>query len=152
MTRLLFAAIVLMTTMLRISSGEEFRAGEIVIESPWTRATPRGATVSGGYLAIMNRGSTDDRLLGGTLDEAKVVQIHNMAIEGGVARMREVTNGIGLKPGATLKFEPGGSHLMFVGLARPLQAGEKLKGALRFERAGSVPIEFVVLSIGAKGP
>lgn len=130
----------------------EFRAGSLVVKSPWTRATPRGATVGGGYLIVRNFGATSDQLLGGTFSSSDRLEIHTMTIEGGVARMREATTGITIGPGETFNLEPAGAHLMFVGLMRPLVAGDKVKGILKFEHAGQVDVEFEVVSMGAKGP
>lgn len=132
--------------------GAEHDSSPMMVESPWSRATPRGSTVAGGYLTLKNAGTASDRLLGGTLSAADQVQIHNMTNQDGVARMREVTQGVEIKPGETFNFEPGGSHLMFVGLKRPLVAGDKIEGTLTFERAGSVKVIFEVMSMGAGAP
>ncbi len=49
---------------------EEVRAGDLVISQAWSRATPGGAKIGGGYLTIENKGSTADRLIGGSADVA----------------------------------------------------------------------------------
>ena len=59
---------------------QKFKAGDIVIESPWARATPKGAQVGSGYLTIENTGAVPDRLTGGTADFA-TVEIHQMTAE-----------------------------------------------------------------------
>jgi hypothetical protein len=77
---------------------------------------------------------------------------------GRVARLRRpleyssIVIRVEIKPGETFKFEPGSSHLMFVGLTQPLHNGDTVKGTLKFEHAGTVEIEYRVLSLGAKGP
>jgi len=75
-----------------------------------------------------------------------------MTMENGVAKMREVTGGLEIKPGETIKFAPGSSHVMFVDLTQPLRAGDKVHGTLRFEHAGTIDIEYSVLGMGASGP
>jgi periplasmic copper chaperone A len=50
---------------------EEVKAGDLVITQPWTRATPGGAKVAGGYLTIENKGATPDRLVSGSTNVAK---------------------------------------------------------------------------------
>ncbi len=62
---------------------QEFKAGDIVIEKPWARATPKGAEVGSGYLTIQNKGAAPDRLTGGTADFA-TVEIHQMSSANGV--------------------------------------------------------------------
>lgn len=131
------------------ASAEEFRIGALAIENPWSRATPGGATVGSGYLAVHNTGTQPDRLLGGSVEAAKLLQIHDMTMDGDISRMREITEGIEIKPGQTVRFEPAGTHLMFVGLKKPLRPGDKLSGTLRFERAGTVNIKYEVVPMGA---
>lgn len=131
------------------TAAESYRAGAIEITRPWTRATPSGATVAGGYLRIRNGGSAPDRLVGGSLPVAKGFEVHSMTMEGGVMRMRQLADGLEIKPGETVELRPGGVHLMFLGLARPLKRGERLKGTLRFEKAGAVEVEFGVEPVGA---
>lgn len=131
------------------ASAEDFKISALAIESPWSRATPLGATVGSGYLAVQNTGTQPDRLLGGSVEAAKLVQIHDMTMHGEIARMREITEGIEIKPGQTVRFEPSGTHLMFVGLKQPLRTGDRLSGTLRFERAGTVNIEYQVFPMGA---
>jgi hypothetical protein len=63
--------------------------------------------------------------------------------------MRELS-GIEIKPGQTIEFKPGGSHVMFINLKRPLSKGEHVSGTLVFERAGTVKVEYSVESIGAQ--
>jgi copper(I)-binding protein len=59
---------------------EEVKAGDLVITQAWCRATPGGAKVAGGYLTIDNKGSTPDRLIGGSADVADKVQVHEMTM------------------------------------------------------------------------
>jgi copper(I)-binding protein len=142
------------TMLLAIASvapAQEFRSGDIVISNPWSRATPKGTKVGAGYLVIENRGTTADRLLGGSVEAAARFEIHEVAVEDGVMRMRELKD-IELPPGSSLEAKPGGRHIMFVGLLHPLAAGEKARGALQFEHAGRVEVEFEVIAMGAPPP
>ena len=138
--------------MLVMSSAmaHDFKVGDLTINHPWTRATPTGAKVGGGYLAITNNGKTADRLLGGSLTAAGYVEIHEMKMDGGVMKMRALEKGLEIKPGETIKFEPGGYHLMFMDLKEPLKQDQMVKGELQFEKAGKIAVEFKVDAIGAK--
>jgi copper(I)-binding protein len=71
-----------------------------------------------------------------------------MAVTDGVMRMRPLAKGVEIAPGMTAKFEPGGLHIMFPGLKRPLEKGERFKATLNFENAGPVEVEFVVEAMG----
>jgi copper(I)-binding protein len=128
---------------------KDYKAGSIEISTPWSRVTPKGAQTAIGYMTIKNNGTTPDRLTGGSIDVADHFQLHAMTIENDVAKMRELS-GIEIKPGQTIEFKPGGSHVMFINLKRPLSKGEHVSGTLVFERAGTVKVEYSVESIGAQ--
>ena len=130
----------------------EFEAGNVQIINPWTRATPKGAEVAGAYVVIRNRGSDPDRLVGGSSDVAGRVELHKMEMEGGVASMRPLEGGLEIKPGESVELKPGSFHIMFVGLKRPLEQGQKIKGTLEFQKAGKVQVEFDVAPLGASAP
>jgi uncharacterized protein YcnI len=127
-----------------------YKSGALVIEQPWARATPAGAETGAGYLRITNTGSTPDRLVGGTFAGAKAVEVHEMAMSGGVMTMRQLATGLKIAPGQTLELKPGGSHLMLTGLRAPLKEGEPVKMSLQFEKAGSVEIEVRIAPLGAQ--
>lgn len=122
--------------------------GDLVISAPWSRATPGGAQVAGGYLTITNKGLSGDRLLSFTTDLAGQPEVHEMTSEGGVMKMRALDKGLAIPAGATVKLEPGGYHLMLLKLKQPLAAGQKYKATLVFEKAGSVEVEFEVRAMG----
>ncbi|MCJ2013112.1 copper chaperone PCu(A)C [Methylobacterium sp. J-076] len=134
------------------AAAEDFTAGSLKIGHPWSRATPNGAKVAGGYLSVTNTGTEPDTLTGGTFDEAGSVEIHSMTMEGGVMKMAPVENGLVVKPGETVALKPGGFHLMFLGLKDPLKKGATVKGTLTFAKAGAVPVAFTVESLAAKAP
>ena len=112
----------------RVASAQEFKAGDIVVLHPWSRATPTGAKVGAGYFVIENRGKTPDRLLGGSVEAAARFEIHDTVVEDGVMRMRELKS-LELPPGGSIEAKPGGRHVMFGGLLHPLAAGGKSKAS-----------------------
>ena len=142
------AAIVLVGGM---AAAETYSAGGLQIGNPWARATPSGASVGAGYLTITNKGTEPDRLVGGSAAPASRFEVHTTIMEQGVAKMRPVT-ALEIKPGETVELKPGGMHVMFMGLKQPLKQGQKLKGTLVFEKAGTVAIEFTVQAVGAPAP
>jgi len=76
----------------------DYKAGSVEISSPWSRATPNGAQTAVGYMTIKNNGTTSDRLIGGSVDVADRFQLHSMAMESGIAKMRQLSS-IEIKPG-----------------------------------------------------
>ncbi len=124
------------------------KVGALTIEQPWSRATPGGAKVGGGYLRVTNAGTAPDRLTGGSFSLASKVEVHEMRLEGDVMRMKPVDGGLEIKPGATVELKPGGFHLMFMDLKEPLKEGQIVKGTLTFEKAGPVTVEYAVRGMG----
>ena len=126
----------------------DYKLGSLVINHPWSRATPKGATVAGGYLKITNNGTTPDRFVAFSSDTGKRFEIHEMSMDGGVMKMRELKDGVEIAPGATVEFKPGSYHVMFVDVAKPFAKGDRVKTTLTFEKAGKIDVEFLVGDIG----
>jgi len=139
----------LLTLLATGASAEDYKVGTLQISQPWTRATPKGAAVAGGYLKITNTGTTPDRLLGGSTALAKRFEIHEMSMDGGVMKMRELKDGLDIAPGATVELKPGSYHIMMMNLSKPLAKGDRFKASLNFEKAGKADVEFAVEGIGA---
>jgi copper(I)-binding protein len=128
-----------------------FKLGDLTVTSPWTRATPGGAKIAGGYLKITNNGATTDRFVGAKSEPTDHVEIHEMSMSDGVMKMRPLPNGLEIKPGETVELKSGGYHLMFVDLKQPLKQGDTFKARLQFEKAGSLDVDFNVNALGATG-
>lgn len=130
----------------------EYTLGSLHILAPWIRATPKGATVAGGYLTIRNMGTVADRLLGVESAIAGRVEVHEMKMDGGVMTMRPVEAPIDIPPGGSVELKPGGYHVMFMQLRQGIGEGDKIKATLVFEKAGRLEIEFLAGAVGAGGP
>lgn len=126
-------------------------AGDLRIVHPHALATPRGARTGAGYMRIENRGASADRLLAVEADVSERVELHRTLRVGQVVRMRPVAGGIAVPARGSAELAPGGFHVMFVGLCRPLVEGETFEGALRFEKAGRVPVTFMIDPAGGGG-
>src|SRR6266576_1961376 len=131
---------------------EEVKAGDLVITQAWSRATPGGAKIAGGYLTIENKGSAPDRLNGGTGEVAGKIEVHEMSMKDGVMTMRFLDKGLAIEPGKTVKLAPGGYHLMMLDLKSPLKQGDKVPVTLEFEKAGKVTLSLDVQGVGAQAP
>lgn len=124
----------------------------IKIEQSWTRATPGGAKVAGGFMRITNTGKEADRLIGGSAEIANVFELHEMKHEGGMMKMRALENGLEIKPGETIELKPGSYHVMFIDLKSPIKEGDTIKGELKFEKAGTIKVEFRAGAMGGGAP
>lgn len=126
------------------------QAGSLQITGAFTRATLPRAPVGGGYLTLTNQGAEADRLIGVTAPVGTEVQIHEMTMADGVMTMRHLPDGLEIPAGQTVALEPGGYHLMIVGLSDPLVEGGHLDMVLTFEKAGDVTVPFDIMAINAK--
>jgi copper(I)-binding protein len=103
---------------------------QVVVKNAWARATVPGQTSTGAFMTITSK--EDARLVGTASTAAGVVEVHEMAMEGNVMRMRPV-QALDLPGGREVELKPGGYHVMLLDLKRPLAPGEQLTIDLRLE-------------------
>jgi copper(I)-binding protein len=152
LTRKITIAAALAVVFAAPARAEDAKAGDLVITQAWSRATPVGAKVAGAYLTVENKGAAADRLVGGSGDAAGRVEIHEMAMDNGVMKMRPLDKGLAIEPGKTVKFAPGGYHLMLLDLKIQFKQGDKVPVTLEFEKAGKVALTLDVQGVGAQAP
>lgn len=121
----------------------------IKIEGAYTRATAPGQQVAGGFMKIDNKGNAADQLLSASSPAAGEVQLHEMAMDGNVMRMRQVKD-IAVPAGGSVELKPGGYHLMFMNLKGPFAAGQTVPVKLKFAKAGEVEVKMPVNAMGAQ--
>ena len=144
-------------------------AGMLTIEDAWTRPTLQGNNAAV-YLHIKNNSGMDDTLLAVSADIGRAVEIHeSMAmdmgddLDGMVAGSAEGSEGmagmemagdvmqmvpldsVALPRGASVSFEPGGKHIMLIGVDHDLQIGELIRIVLHFEVAGDISLDVPVV-------
>lgn len=146
------AAFLVAASLAPPASAEDVTIGTLKISAPWARATPKGAGVGGGYMTITNSGTAPDRLIGGVTDISSRFEVHEMSMDNGVMKMRELGQGLEIKPGQKVELKPGGYHLMFMGLKQQLMQGQAFKATLQFEKAGKVDVSFTIEGVGAQIP
>ena len=122
-------------------------AGAIKIENAYTRATVPGQQVAGGFMKIENKGAAD-QLISASSPAAGEVQLHEMAMDGNVMKMRQVKD-IAVPAGGAVELKPGGLHLMFMNIKAPLAAGQTVPVKLKFAKAGEVEVKMPVNAMGA---
>ena len=137
MLKRIAAAAALLAFSMLPALADDIKVGNLKIETPWARATPKGADVGAAYLTIQNDGAEADTLVSAVTDVANV-QVHEMSMTGGVMKMREMKDGLPIAPHATLK--------------RGLTAGQTITLTLKFAKAGEVSVAFPVEPVGSAGP
>jgi copper(I)-binding protein len=123
----------------------------IEVASPWARATVGALKDGVVYLTIINKGSTDDRLMAVSTPAAKTTELHKSVTENGVTKMVQLQSITAGHDGKTV-LQPGGDMIMLLGLAAPLKVGQAFPMALTFEKAGRVAVVVKVEKAGASAP
>ena len=145
------AAALVATTTLTVGSlaeAHEYKLGNLHIDHPFARATAGPARAGAAYLRIENAGD-NDRLIAASSDRAGKVELHSMEMTDGVMRMREVEGGVPVPANGNVALEPGGLHIMLMGLTQPLVEGERFPMTLTFEKAGTIEVEIAVEGVAA---
>lgn len=127
------------------------KVGDLEITSAFTKAMLPGQPVGGGYLTIKNGGKSDDMLVSVSSPAAGTVEMHEMAMQGQVMKMRKLDTGIAIPAGKTVELTPGGLHLMFMKVKEPFKQGSQVPVTLTFEKAGKVDITLPVEAAGPGG-
>ena len=140
-----------MTLWSALVPANDYKLKGLVIEHPFARATPPGASSGGAYLTVQNNDKDPDRLIKASSPAAGSVELHEMAMEAGVMKMRALPS-IEVRPGSKVELKPGGLHLMLLNLKPPLNKGDKVPLTLTFEKAGSIEVSLSVEEMGASGP
>jgi copper(I)-binding protein len=132
-----------------VVQAQNAKVGSVQIENAYTRATVPGQQVAGGFMKIENKGAAD-QLISASSPVAGEVQLHEMAMEGNVMRMRQVKD-IPVPAGGSVELKPGGLHLMFMNIKAPLAGGQTVPVKLKFAKAGEVEVKMPVNAMGAHG-
>ncbi|MDH3660323.1 MAG: copper chaperone PCu(A)C [Alphaproteobacteria bacterium] len=119
----------------------------VVVSDGWARASIGAAANSVAYMTLTSKRDAADRLIAVATPLAERAELHDHLMEDGVARMRPV-DGIDIAPGELVTLEPGGLHIMLMGLTDKLEPGATLPLTLSFEHAGDVSVELPVQPIG----
>lgn len=124
----------------------EKRAGDLVLESGWVRQPPT-KDMTAAYFVLRNTGDRADQLTGLSSPGVAKVMLHETVQTGeGAEKMSKVRLPYRLPPGGRLRLEPGGHHLMLVGLDERYRPGQQVTVTLRFEHAGKLTANLPVLA------
>ena len=143
-----YAAMAALSLFATTATAEEYTIGDLVIDSPMAFETAQTAQTAGGFMTITNNGDAADRLLAVEADFPRV-EVHTTEMDGDVARMIHLEEGLPLPAGETVTLQPGGFHVMFMGLGGdPFEVDEQVPATLIFENAGRIEVIFNVKARG----
>ena len=145
-----FGILVIATVAVLVVAGAATaQTGGLQVENAWARATPGKSQTGAAYVTI--RSPIPDRLVAASTPVAKEAQLHTMEMSGMVMKMRP-TPGVDIPADKPVTLEPGGMHIMLMGLKHPLKAGQSFPLTLSFEKAGTRTVNVAVEKVGASGP
>ncbi len=130
-------------TLASSALAHDYVHGDIHIMKPWSRPLPAVSVNGAAYMTLMNEGSAPDRLVSVSTPAAKKAELHNHIVEGGLMKMRRVGT-VEITPGEPSMLQPGGLHIMLMGLTEPLVEGNSFPLTLSFERAGSIEVKVMI--------
>lgn len=124
----------------------------IQITDPYVRAVPPGTPNSAAFMVIRNGSDSDTALVSAESNASKVVELHTHVMDEGMMKMRQVAQ-IDLPAGQDVALEPGGLHIMLIGLNSDLTPGQKVDLTLKFADGSSQAISAPIKSLmGMKMP
>lgn len=126
---------------------QEAKTQNLEISGAFARASPKMVSAGAGFMTIRSLGDSD-RLIGFSSPACEQPELHTHIHDNGMMRMRQV-DAIDIPAGGEAKLEPGGLHLMFIGLTGKLAEGESVDVTLTFEKAGEVNITLPIKKSGA---
>ena len=132
------------------ATAHDYTLKSLSIDHPFARATPPGAKTGGAFFVVENTGKTSDKLIRVASPAAGGAELHEMAMDGGVMKMRAIA-AMDVPAGGKLELKPGGYHVMMFDLKQPLKPGDKVPLTLTFENAGSILVSVDVEAMGSTG-
>lgn len=143
--RYILFSIALSLVAINLSYGQ----GGIEIKDAWVRETPPGSNITALYLNIKNTGEKSDTLNSVSTNVSESSEIHKTSLDDkGVAKM-EMMKSVTIGSGETVNFEPGGMHIMLIGLQQPIKSGDIVEVKLNFETTGETTIKAKVVGLSA---
>jgi len=119
------------------------------VEDAYMRAMPPGRTATAAYLSVTNNHDKACSIIGGSTAVAAKLEIHQQLMSGGMMRMRPAA-AVEVAAGETLRLQPGGFHLMLLGVETALVLGESHQMSLQTEDCGTINITAEVRSLFEK--
>lgn len=103
---------------------------QVTVSEPWVRATVPQQKATGAFMKLQS--AQDAKLISAKSAVAGVVEVHEMAMDAGVMKMRAV-EGLALPMGKAVDLKPGGYHVMLMDLKSQLKDGDAVPLTLTFE-------------------
>ena len=139
-------AITLITALVLSACGTESTGPKISVEDAWARPVPAAGGNGAVFFRLVNAGNEADQLIGGESPVAGAVEVHRTTMDEGVMQMEHIP-GLEVPAKREVLLEPGGYHMMLIGVNTSHAPGDTLPITLRFEKSSEIQMEVQVREI-----
>jgi len=139
-------AIVFVATLSLSACGAGPSGPQVSVEDAWSRPVPAAGGNGAVFMRLVNGGNEADQLVGGESPAAGAVEVHKTTMEAGVMKMEHIA-GLEIPAKGKVSLEPGGYHVMLIGVNQALQPGDTLPITLNFEKSGEMQLEVQVREV-----
>jgi copper(I)-binding protein len=122
--------------------------GALTVQDPYARAVPPGQPNSAVFMRVVNGGDAPRALVGGKSEAAEVVELHTHTMEDGMMKMRRVER-IEIPAKGAVSLEPGGLHVMLIGLKRNLAPDDSVALTLNLDDGSALHVQAPVREVQA---
>jgi copper(I)-binding protein len=120
-----------------------FAEDSISIARAWVRPSLGDNGSSALYFTVTNTGVSADAITSVAVTDAGMAELHATSNDNGVVGMRALAE-VPVPPGASVRFEPKGDHVMLMGLKRQLKAGDHLTVTIGFKAHAPITLEAII--------
>jgi hypothetical protein len=121
------------------------------VVDPYVRAVPAGQNQTAAYMTLRNSGQKNLALTQAASPAARAVELHTVVDEGGLKKMRPVPK-IDIPAGGETRLQPGGLHIMLIGLKEPLKEGANVALTLTFDDGRRQDVRAPIRAVEATVP
>ncbi|NLW04367.1 MAG: copper chaperone PCu(A)C [Pseudomonadaceae bacterium] len=125
-------------------------ANDIQVQDGYIRAVPPSAPVTAAFMQIHNQGDQARALVSASSAAADAVELHTHTHVDGVMQMRQVEK-INLAPKSTTHLQPGGLHIMLIGLKAPLNMDDKVLVNLKLDDGSLIELNLPIRKVAGQG-
>ena len=127
------------TTLL--DDGSEEAVAAVTVEDAWARNSPMEATNGAVYMILTSE--IDDAVIAADVDItiAAMAEVHETFMNDDGSMGMQMVDRVELPAGQAVAFEPGGFHIMLMGLISPLEVGEIITVTLTLESGELVVVD-----------
>ena len=126
---------------------------QVSVTNAWVRGTVPNQKATGAFMQLSS--PADTALVAVTSPAAKIAEVHEMKMDGGMMKMRAIDK-LAVPAGKSVELKPGGYHVMLMDLVAPLKEGDTVPLKLTFEDKGgakqTIDVKAVVKPLTAAAP